>query len=539
MQDIDLSIAQGQFSHFMGTPVDETMTTGDLMDAVQRQVVERRTRVRDIMADIARLQSAHNSVVSINRLPADLLTTIFTFVLTASEGNASLIRISHVCAHWRGVALGAASLWTRIALNHPDGIETFLLRSKTLPVHLSLTTFRTPVKTSLKLITSHIDRIRCLNIRVPAPVDLEFVTHRLKLAAPNLVSLSIEKIQSHRRVERTQPRERTKPTVFEEMPALRTLHLCNVPLLYIPKGPNALRSITLHHNLPRLHPFLTLLESSPQLEMLCIHGTFNGDQERSTRQVALPRLKSVHMRLFPPQGIAALLSALSPSKGVSITIAAHLDIVDDFEDVFPNVPHEPARALDVFAGSLRRLELIWDDLELTLRAFRGADEFCVPALQVGAVHWGPRPGRRFLGQWAFDTARVETLVVCGNYSRLYGRDTAVAWEHWFEAFAALPALRTLRLMSLGDKTLQQVFVALEEEPFCARLETLELLDVAASERVAELVRYFVTRRVQSGALRHVDLFSAGERLAGLLRANALIYHQLGMDLTIDDDEVKA
>ncbi|KAL1947451.1 hypothetical protein VTO73DRAFT_14412 [Trametes versicolor] len=487
------------------------------------------------MHHIAGLHTTRNSFALVNRLPQELLATIFSYVCSNADTNVDVISMSHVCTHWRTVALDAGGLWTHIALTDPLGIETFLERSNSLPLRISLTASQSPFKPILNLVSSNITRVRSLKICIATTVDSGFITRRLKLVAPALEELSIEKFQLRSKVERPPPAG-TRVDVFDGMPALRTLSLRNVPLLFLPKGPSALTKIDLHLKLPKLPTLLDLLESSPLLESLSLHGTLYGDLVQSQRLVTLPRLTSLSVHTFPPQGIAHLLSSVALPPSASIALHASLDIVNSFADIFPDHPGPPL-ALAGLDGVLRRLELLWSDgEELTMRAFRGADDFaCAPALQVVASHINPVPGPRFLCDWAFDTAHVETLVLHGDWAPGRAHEPDVPREHWAALLAALPALKTMRLMSLGSEVLQNLFMcfALAGRDPCPKLETLEVFDGNPTHIFWGGLTPILNRR-RNKCFRTLELFNSGELPWGEEVAQS--FKDSGLEIIHDDDD---
>ncbi|KAJ7032537.1 hypothetical protein C8F04DRAFT_1107172 [Mycena alexandri] len=94
-------------------------------------------------------------ICSIDRLPNELLSTIFFFAIDQhchDELNACTISpttISHICHRWRQVALATGNLWTNIVLTYPTSNEqvirtlTWLSRSKNYPLDILLD-FRDP-----------------------------------------------------------------------------------------------------------------------------------------------------------------------------------------------------------------------------------------------------------------------------------------------------------------------------------------------------------------------------------------------------------
>ncbi|OSC97640.1 hypothetical protein PYCCODRAFT_1376848 [Trametes coccinea BRFM310] len=488
------------------------------------------------MDDIARLESIHNTVAPVNRLPPELLAIVYAYATAGEETYAQLVRITHVCQLWRTTALDAASLWTRIAVNDPEGIETFLKRAKNLPVSLSVTICKPPVVSTVRLITSEIHRVRSLKVRVPADIALDVVTNRLKVAAPLLEEFCIEKLESkwvRRPTPATEP-ERSVPLLG--MPSLRSLSLSSVPLLYIPQGPNLLTELTLHRKLPTPDILLRLLKSSPCLKTLCMRGTFEYERILVREEIELPKLEALHLSTFPPQGIANLLASIVLPKNAKVAIQAPLDIIHEFEDIFVNPlpPIPPTVGLACFQG-LRRLELCWDDEELDLRAYHGADDFTDPALHIEASHIGPYPGNRFLANWAFDTSQVETLVLCGNAWRERGADRPVARAWWAPMFDALPALRTVRVMCIGEKTLDEFIASFLVGPN-PQLETIELVDVRPSPVFWARLRLMITVRGAGrpgGSVKRVELFDVGKGPGWTLDDIEIIMTDQGVEFVWD------
>lgn len=75
-------------------------------------------------------------------LPTELLREIFILVADADETSKARIRLSHVSAQWRLVALGLPELWTIVQTRpspySPSGmLDEFIRRSCSLPLHLT------------------------------------------------------------------------------------------------------------------------------------------------------------------------------------------------------------------------------------------------------------------------------------------------------------------------------------------------------------------------------------------------------------------
>ena len=97
-------------------------------------------RILSLKEEIRVLQSCHNSVTPICRLPPEILSNIFVKLLRSSgkpsEWNPDIewIRASYVCAHWRSIALDCVGLWTRPHFITPEFVEQTLRRAGKAPL---------------------------------------------------------------------------------------------------------------------------------------------------------------------------------------------------------------------------------------------------------------------------------------------------------------------------------------------------------------------------------------------------------------------
>ncbi|KAI5897040.1 uncharacterized protein SCHCODRAFT_02570438 [Schizophyllum commune H4-8] len=84
----------------------------------------------------------------IDRLPTELLSTIFIFLVEAELATKShtSVRLSHVCSTWRATALGEAALWTHVNVRECDGqwqcarrrvAELYTQRAQMLPLDVA------------------------------------------------------------------------------------------------------------------------------------------------------------------------------------------------------------------------------------------------------------------------------------------------------------------------------------------------------------------------------------------------------------------
>ncbi|KAI5833325.1 hypothetical protein K523DRAFT_233173 [Schizophyllum commune Tattone D] len=119
----------------------------------------------------------------INRLPTELLSTIFAFLVEAelaTESHAP-VRLSHVCNTWRATALGDAALWAHVHVQECDGqracakrkvAELYMQRARMHPLEVVFSAMigkprRRPnaCPCTLDLVLANMPRTRSLSLR--------------------------------------------------------------------------------------------------------------------------------------------------------------------------------------------------------------------------------------------------------------------------------------------------------------------------------------------------------------------------------------
>ncbi|THU76244.1 hypothetical protein K435DRAFT_879484 [Dendrothele bispora CBS 962.96] len=151
--------------------------------------------VKNIVRD---LKTRRNSHASISKLPPEILSTIF---LLYRDGTAyhwrtlAWIRVSHICRHWRNVALGCPALWSHPNFFMSDSVPEMLLRSKSAPLTIQLTLNYGASKVIEAFHTSleHIARIRELSLAT-AGHNFEKLFPRTDQAAPHLHKLILNNL---------------------------------------------------------------------------------------------------------------------------------------------------------------------------------------------------------------------------------------------------------------------------------------------------------------------------------------------------------
>ncbi|KAF5342120.1 hypothetical protein D9611_001294 [Ephemerocybe angulata] len=270
------------------------------------------SRILELEHDIRILKTCQNSTPSVNRLPPEVLSNIFLFLFWTMEREyredhkVLWIRSTHVCRHWRAVALGCAALWTNFAFDmHGELMRTILPRSKNLPLSVTLKCDGATDVEALEAVLSQTTRLRCVELSprihpkptqsatwflIPesnkryGPVSLTAALESMGPSAPLLTTLSVSYTKFKE--------DEYLPEGFLEVgaPALKHLKLDNFDLHWsgIPFS-STLETLHLGGALTVCPEFPAMLETLRGLPRL----------ERLTLRTILPDLNHLILDSFP------------------------------------------------------------------------------------------------------------------------------------------------------------------------------------------------------------------------------------------------
>ena len=125
----------------------------DIRAQKQRRRDDLLAEMDDHNTAIIKIKTRLNTLVPISTLPSELLADIFQIVVQANRDALvstsppyAWVAVTHVCTHWRAVALGTPTLWSDIVLPcRPQCVREMLLRSQGVPLsvhHRAATTRR-------------------------------------------------------------------------------------------------------------------------------------------------------------------------------------------------------------------------------------------------------------------------------------------------------------------------------------------------------------------------------------------------------------
>jgi hypothetical protein len=179
-----------QFPHLFAHPLQSNrMLSSSEEAAVRGSYGETKSSISPLEVQIKDLLLRHHALCNhrqilatllspVRRLPPELLGEIFRHCLPQDYqekgAHQAVMLPSHVCKHWRDVALSTPALWTNIDLHVTDEtlesrvalLTTWFSRSGGSPLSFTLDG-KENVRPLLAFLLQHCNRWQCINLRVP------------------------------------------------------------------------------------------------------------------------------------------------------------------------------------------------------------------------------------------------------------------------------------------------------------------------------------------------------------------------------------
>ncbi|KAL6307275.1 hypothetical protein BKA93DRAFT_747691 [Sparassis latifolia] len=269
-------------------------------------------------------------------LPPEILAEIFLEILAQAEQEEKLyyhggktyswIKVSHVCHHWRSVALECPRFWSRIVpTTCPEWVEELLSRSKKarLSVTVDLSTGHVSGKIdAFKLLIENLSRIQQLRL-IASQSSLQNIVEFMTGPAPALQTFILTQTGSH-----MPDLPKTCYPAFPHHDETRRLQHLEIrgPIsstaLILPMFPCSLKHLHLNGGnayLPScMSDVLKILETTPLLETLKLERVVSGALE-TDQVVDLPHLRSIRLVGYYMES-ACLLNYLSLSQDPNIVL---------------------------------------------------------------------------------------------------------------------------------------------------------------------------------------------------------------------------
>lgn len=290
----------------------ESMVKNAAYTYIEQEIEVLETKIHALTAEKLAWKRRHNTLSIVSRLPSETLSVIFKFVAKGAwikKYSVKLprlhwIRVTHVCSHWRHVALNFPDLWTKILFDHPKAALKMFDRSKKAPLSVTLGQVSASISQKYRFLTRIMDeiyRIRKLSLYIDHKIGgsrLQEVHGLLSTrVAPILETITIKYPSSKIPLEYMLPE-----TFFEDSPRLRVVDLQNC---------------NLHWNFPFLHTLTSLkidtvfsrhsvdilisaMANIPNLKTLSLISVFctppdTGDVPVPAGIAQLPCLSNIHL----------------------------------------------------------------------------------------------------------------------------------------------------------------------------------------------------------------------------------------------------
>ncbi|KAG0696799.1 hypothetical protein DFH29DRAFT_1082712 [Suillus ampliporus] len=293
------------------------------------------------MAELAEsssiLRSRRNALACISSLPSELLATIFTHILEEQvfdrcrgihrQGVPTWEIVTHVCRHWRQVALACPTLWTFIDHAPARRLTIMLERSKTAALVVFYTS---SYLHCIGQVLSQLPRIKVLQLSVSSR-DVDRISDCLSSQpAPLLETFKLYVLERPGIV-------RPISDAFQgRAPRLRSVELTNCTFSWTSGIFSGLRTLALRHiGVYTLSQLLSALRRMPGLEQLILKETSTSSEgAEAFDQVPLTHLKSMELDFGNAQFAISLFSHLTLPVDVKITLnQTRLESPQNFRDL--------------------------------------------------------------------------------------------------------------------------------------------------------------------------------------------------------------
>ncbi|KAJ7760560.1 hypothetical protein B0H16DRAFT_1532699 [Mycena metata] len=443
-------------------------SSAELAQSAQLQIDH---EIQEYQESIRALRSRRNDLSSIGRLPPEMLSKIFLFV--QSNTLSWIEEVSHICRHWRAVALNCPNLWCFPIFSRSKWADEMLKRSKMAPLSIRLDldvmSITPGMLDAVHSSLGHISRIAELELFVGNSIDSSPIHTMLNITdpAPYLHSLSLSSSGYN-------GEHFAIPAAFLNGEAPR---LCKLELIGF--------------SIPWDSPLM-----SNNLVHLKIHDPgANGRPSSMTELVEalgrIPLLETLELHNALPTASEGVTSVSVPSIRISLSHLKHIAIgsyssVLEVADTLNHLSYPPTTSMRISCRGFSTNFAEFTALVPALSSLQNAPTVSLRSLDVvigyGSMHmqaWTsyfppgdlPPRDRPFLDlelKW-LEFERDESELLLASMCKLLplqalqslSMSQVIETRTWLSSFANLPALQAVRLR--GQAT--QLIAALREDVF--------------------------------------------------------------------------
>ncbi|KAL7283077.1 hypothetical protein ACG7TL_002501 [Trametes sanguinea] len=348
-----------------------------------------------------------NSFTLINLIPIETLVEILSHLKRGAGFNGDLVNATHVCKHWREVALRAPDLWNEIKLDDLGPAEVFLKRSQNLPLSLFVGASVEGILPDVAdVLRPHLHRVRSFS------GDFERLSDLLTFPDMFEEPVPVQKLSLYL-TDRAFAEATPDHDVYESFPVVQPFLFPSVRELTITNSPGLtlygfenLTILNLEGSLPDVDIITEALAvCGASLTELNINGSSSidfGVGRLFPPEADLTRLKTLFLRLDTAEISFALLGNLTFPVTCAVTIDVFVDEQNPFNDILPVA----------CLGGLRRFFVGWDDALGRVLRVRGWRDLQAkePSLTM-SILGGERFDNPVLADWPMDVGDVDVLEV--------------------------------------------------------------------------------------------------------------------------------
>ncbi|KAK7019148.1 hypothetical protein VNI00_018180 [Paramarasmius palmivorus] len=302
-------------------------------------------KIAQTKENLRNLHFQRNSLLPICRLPNEILGLILTFCASDVRrhrthcSQMSWLWPTHVCQHWRTIALGCPAMWDTPDFSKPSLARETLVRSKSAPLYIRAATrgYRTDQQEVLSDALRDIARVAAIEIDTSLPLILNVLLGVVQ-PAPVLETLRIH----NERV--TASFVLPDNFLAGNAPRLREMSLRNCVLHWghMSKTLSGLRSLCLRggksNRISDLKAFLQAMQTMQLLQTLDIFDIFPDGDSIALDTVTLSKLERV-MVFGSVNGCISLLNCIASPFATSIGFTVMVSQPGDCNKALTILPH--------------------------------------------------------------------------------------------------------------------------------------------------------------------------------------------------------
>ncbi|KAJ8588943.1 hypothetical protein M405DRAFT_818920 [Rhizopogon salebrosus TDB-379] len=403
--------------------------------------------IATLAESIRALRSRRNSLARISCLPPEILTTVFKHV---EEENYSgvyhyprCLTVTHVCRHWRRVALECPCLWTTINWTSARWIGPMLERSKKSPLVVKYVA-STLLLDRLEQALSQLPRIKVLQLHLFQSDADRILVHLLSHPAPLLQNFEFSIIGGSFRL---------SDAIFQgQAPQLRSLVLANCSFTWTSCLFSGLRALHLEGTPSSLPELLRALGRMPDLERLTLKqlSIISEGSKVSFDRVPLARLKSIVLHATIQTAVAILAHVALPDDTKIVLNLTKIEGPQALSDLFSAMDKGPGKFDFVFRSLRADLSFLSSVVQFSTLMGPSSWEASNDDVQLSIqLHSDSLIG--ILPPIIFDICRMVTQGPIHSLS--LSSSAYLATHFWHAGSAQLPELEEIRLCTSSIESL--------------------------------------------------------------------------------------